>query len=110
MPGVSHTLANNATSPRKYLTKSGLFQLKMRDPVEKCPQSGLASGVYIGNSILFLALILDLKASVPCHDCLADAAVYPWLWRFAGTNQPGEQEETEIINKRRNSYEKSAFP
>lgn len=103
-------MANNATSPRKYLTKSGLFQLKMRDPVEKCPESGLASGVYIGNSILFLALILYLKASVPCHDCLADAAVYPWLWRFAGTNQPGEQEETEIINKRRNSYEKSAFP
>jgi len=71
----------------------------------------LASGVYIGNSILFLALILDLKASVPCHHCLPDGAVYPWLWRFAGTNQPGEQEETEIINKRRNSYEKKVhFP
>ena len=71
----------------------------MRDTVERCPQSGLASGVYIGNSILFLALILDLKASVPYHHCLADDADYPWLWRFAGTNQPGEQEETEITNK-----------
>ena len=109
MPGVCHTLSNNTTSPRKYLTKPGLFQLNMRDTVERCPQSGLASGVYIENSILFLALILDLKASVPYHHCLADDADYPWLWRFAGTNQPGEQEETEIINKNGTVTKKSAF-
>ena len=36
LPGICHTLANNATSPRKYLTKPGLFQLN-RDTVEKCP-------------------------------------------------------------------------
>jgi len=60
----------------------------------------LASGVYIGNSILFLALFLDLKASVPCHHCLADAVVYQWLWHFAGSNQPEEQAETEIISKK----------
>ena len=44
--------------------KPGLFQLN-RDTVKKCPLSGLASGVYIENSILFLPLIVHLKASVP---------------------------------------------
>ena len=68
LPGICHTLANNATSPCKYLTKPELFQLN-RNTVEKCPESGLASGVYIRNSILFLALILDLKASVPTVVC-----------------------------------------
>ena len=57
-------MVNNATSPRKYLMKPGLFQLN-RDTVKKCPLSGLASGVYIENSILFLPLIVHLKASVP---------------------------------------------
>ena len=90
LPGMCHTLANNATSPRKYLTKPGLFQLN-RNTVEKCPESGLASGVYIGNSILFFALILDLKASVPTVVCtflriavfvFFDTAMMQWKHSF----------------------------